>query len=151
MYFRFFSIMTRGLAAFALVSLLASSAALHAQEPARSSASSTLTSSDQGTHLVPPTQLDQQVQASTAARQKQVQDLTQFLSTPQAEKAMKDAKIDPVQVKTAIPSLSDAELADLSSRADRAQHDFAAGVLSNQTLLIIILVLVAVILIAVIH
>lgn len=151
MYFRFFSIMTRGLAAFALISLLASSAALHAQQPARNTSSTAVASPDQDTHLIPPTQLDQQVQASTAARQKQVQDLTQFLSTPQAVKAMKDARIDPVQVKTAIPSLSDAELAELSARADHAQRDFAAGVLSNQTLLIIILVLVAVILIAVIH
>jgi hypothetical protein len=151
MYFRFFSIMTRGLAAFALISLLASSAALHAQQPARNTSSTADASPDQDTHLIPPTQLDQQVQASTAARQKQVQDLTQFLSTPQAVKAMKDARIDPVQVKTAIPSLSDAELAELSARADHAQRDFAAGVLSNQTLLIIILVLVAVILIAVIH
>lgn len=151
MYFRFFSIMTRGLAALALVSLLASSAALHAQEPARNTSSAAVMSPDQDTHLVPPAQLDQQVQASTTARQKQVQDLTQFLSTPQAVKAMRDAKIDPVQVKTAIPSLSDAELADLSARANHAQSEFAAGVLSNQTLLIIILVLVAVILIAVIH
>jgi hypothetical protein len=151
MYFRFFSIMTRGLAAFALLSLLSSSSVLHAQEPVRNPSSAAVTSSDQDTHLVPPIQLDQQVQASTAARQKQVQDLTQFLSTPQAVKAMQDAKIDPVQVKTAIPSLSDAELADLSARANHAQSEFAAGVLSNQTLLIIILVLVAVILIAVIH
>ncbi len=151
MYFRFFSIMTRGLAAFALISLLASSAALHAQEPARNTSSTAVTSPDQDAHLIPPTELDQQVQASTAARQKQAQDLTQFLSTPQAVKAMRDAKIDPVQVKTAIPSLSDAELADLSARANHAQSEFAAGVLSNQTLLIIILVLVAVILIAVIH
>lgn len=148
MHFRFFSLMTRGLAAFALVSLLASSSALHAQEPARSSASSAVTSSS---HLVSPAQLDQQVQASTAARRSQIQNLTRFLSTPQAEKAMKDASIDPVQVRTAIPSLSDAELADLAARADHAQQDFAAGTMSNQTLLIIILVLVAVILIAVIH
>ncbi len=142
---RFFSTMTRGLAAFALVSLFASSIALRAQEPARTSASS-----DQDMHLVSPAQLDSQLQASTDARQKEIKNLTQFLSTPLAEKAMKDAKVDPVQVRTAIPSLSDAELADLSARADHAQKDFAAG-MSNNTLLIIILVLVAVILIAVIH
>jgi hypothetical protein len=145
---RFFSTMTRGLAAFALVSLLASTFALRAQEPARTSTASAV--SDQDSHLVTPAQLDGQVQASTGTRQKEIKNLTEFLSTPLAVKAMKDAKVDPVQVRTAIPSLSDAELADLSARADQAQHDFAAG-MSNNTLLIIILVLVAVILIAVIH
>lgn len=140
---RFFRFITRGLAAFALLSLLASTSALRAQEP-------TPTTS-QDTHLVSPTQLDQQVQASATTRQKQIGNLTQFLSTPTAEKAMKDAKIDPIQVKTAIPSLSDSELADLSARADRAQHDFAAGVLGTTTLLLIILILVVIILVAVYH
>ena len=109
---RFFSTITRGLAAFALVSLFASSFALRAQEPARTSASSAV--SDQDSHLVSPAQLDSQMQASTEARQNEIKNLTKFLSTPLAEKAMKDAKVDPVQVRTAIPSLSDAELADLS-------------------------------------
>ena len=102
-------------------------------------------------HLVSPAQLQQQVQSASATRQANIDSLTRFLSTPTAEKAMRDAKIDPAQVKSAIPTLSDQELAALSQRATQAQHDFAAGTLSNQTLLIIILVLVAVILIAVIH
>lgn len=150
MHYRFFSTMTRGLAAFALVSLFASSFALRAQEPATAAAQSSVTASEQDSHLVSSMQLDQQVKTASDVRQKEIRNLTEFLSTSQAEKAMKDAKIDPVQVRTAIPSLSDAELADLSARADHAQHGFAAGV-SNQTLLIIILVIVAVILIAVIH
>jgi len=147
---RFFSTMTRGLVAFALVSLLVSSLSLHAQQPAAAAPHNAIQPQDQDSHLVTATQLDQQVQASTATRQKEIRNLTQFLSTPLAEKTMKDARIDPVQVRTGIPSLSDAELADLSARADHAQHDFAAGI-SNNTLLIIILVIVAVILIAVIH
>jgi hypothetical protein len=134
---------TRGLVAVALLSLLASVPALRAQEPAQSP--------DQNTHLVSPLELQQQVEASTASRQKEIQNLTQFLSTPTAQKAMKDAKIDPVQVKTAIPSLSDAELADLSARADHAQHDFAAGFLGTTALLLIILVILVIILVSVYH
>ena len=102
-------------------------------------------------HLVTPTQLQQHVQNTSAARHANIDSLTHFLSTPTAEKAMREAKVDPVQIKTAIPTLSDQELASLSQRATQAQHDFAAGSISNQTLLIIILVLVAVILIAVIR
>jgi hypothetical protein len=148
---RFLSFVTRGLAAFALVSLLASSSALRAQQTATTPAPTAVQTTDQDSHLVTSTQLDQQLQASSATRQKQIQDLTQFLSTPTAEKAMKDSKIDPVQIKTAIPSLSDAELADLSARADKAQHDFAAGFLGTTALLLIILVVLVIILVSIYH
>jgi hypothetical protein len=148
---RFFSLLTRGLAAVALGSLLISSSALRAQEPAQTPAQSASPAGDQDTHLVSPAQLNEQIQSSTATRQKQIEALNQFLSTPQAQKVMKDSKIDPVQVKTAIPSLTDAELTDLSARADHAQHDFAAGFLGTTALLLIILVILVIILVSVYH
>ena len=151
MHSRFFSFVTRGFVAVALVSLFASSSPLCAQQPTSTPAQATAQTNDQDSHLVSSTQLDQQLQASSATRQKQIQNLTQFLSTPLAEKAMKDSKIDPVQIKTAIPSLSDAELADLSTRADKAQHDFAAGFLGTTTLLLIILVVLVIILVSIYH
>ncbi len=135
---RFFGL---GVILVALLSLVAFSPVLHAQQPAQNA----------DTHLVSPQQLQQQVQSSTEKRQKEIQDLNQFLSTAQAEKAMKDSKIDPVQVKTAIPSLSDAELADLSARADHAQHDFSAGLLGTTALLLIILIIVVIILVSIYH
>jgi hypothetical protein len=133
------SFILRTLTATTLFTVLAAAPALRAQQA----------SSDD--HLVSPSQLQQQVQSASATREANIDNLTHFLSTPTAEKAMRESKIDPAQVRTAIPTLSDQELASLSRRATQAQHDFAAGALSNQTLLIIILVLVAVILIAVIH
>ena len=105
----------------------------------------------QDTHLVTAQQLQQQLQTSTEKRQKEIRDLNQFLSTPLAQKAMKDSKIDPVQVKTAIPSLSDAELADLSARADQAQHDFSAGILGTTALLLIIIIILVIILVSIYH
>ena len=135
---------TRGLVtSAALLSLLASAPGLRAQEPARNSASDS--------HIVSPAQLQEQMQAASATRQKNIDSLTQFLGTPMAEQAMKSAHIDPVQVRTAIPNLSDADLANLSARAAHAQQDFAAGALSNNDLLLIILVLVVVILLVVIR
>lgn len=136
---RTFSFLALGLAAAAMLSLSPALRAQQTQTPAP------------GTHLVSPAQLQQQVETTSAQRRKNIDTLTQFLSSPVAEKAMQSRDIDPKQVKNAIPTLSDAELADLSARASHAQQQFAAGALSNQTLLIIILVLVAVILIAVIH
>ncbi|HKR28525.1 MAG TPA: hypothetical protein VJS11_13770 [Acidobacteriaceae bacterium] len=132
----------RGLTLAALLSFLAVPI-MRAQQPARTA--------DQDTHIVSPTQLQQQVQTASAVRQKNIDTLTQFLSSPTAVKAMKSHQIDPAKVNSAIPTLSDSELADLSARAANAQQDFAAGRLDNNTLLIIILVLVAVILIAVIR
>jgi hypothetical protein len=115
---------------------------IRAQQPARSA---------DDAHVVSPTQLQQQVQTTSAERQKNIDTLTQFLSSPTAVHAMKSHQIDPAKVSSAIPNLSDAELAELSARAAHAQQDFAAGTLDNNTLLIIILILVAVILIAVLH
>ena len=135
---RTFSCVTRAFAAVALASFLAIPA-LRAQQSAQAS------------HLVSPEQLQQQVQHASATRQAAIDNLTRFLSTPAAEKAMRDAKVDPVQVRTAIPTLSSQELANLSQRATNAQQAFAAGTLSNNDLLIIILILVVVILVAVIH
>ena len=102
-------------------------------------------------HIVSSSALQQQVQSSSATRQKNVDSLKQFMSTPAAEKAMRDAKIDPLQVQKAIPTLSDTELANLSSRATDAQQKFSAGALSNNMLTLIIVLIAIIIIVAIIH
>jgi hypothetical protein len=57
--------------------------------------------------------------------------------------------VDPQQIKTAVSMLSDDDLAQLSSRAAKAQNDFAAGRLSDRDLIWIIVAVVALILIIV--
>lgn len=102
-------------------------------------------------HIVSSQNLQQQLQTSSATRQKNIETLTNFMSTPQAQKAMRDAKIDPVQVQKAIPTLSDHELANLSSRATDAQQKFAAGVLGTSTLTLIIVLIAIIVIVAIIH
>ncbi|WP_109485176.1 hypothetical protein [Occallatibacter savannae] len=102
-------------------------------------------------HIVTSKALQQQVESSSATREKNVQTLKQFMSTPAAEKAMRDAKIDPVQVQSAIPTLSDSELANLSSRASDAQQKFSAGALTNNMLTLIIVLIAVIIIVAIIH
>lgn len=102
-------------------------------------------------HIVPSNTLQQQLESSSAARQKNVETLSRFMSTPTAEKAMRDAKIDPVQVRKAIPTLSDSELANLSSRATDAQQKFSAGALTNNMLTLIIVLIAVIIIVAIIH
>ena len=102
-------------------------------------------------HIVSSKALQQNLETSSAARQKNVETLSKFMSTPVAEKAMRDAKIDPVQVQTAIPTLSDNELANLSTRATDAQQKFSAGVLGTSMLTLIIVLIAIIIIVAIIH
>jgi hypothetical protein len=100
-------------------------------------------------HLVSPSELKNAMVASTAARQKNVETLRAFVSSPTAERALKSAHIDASQVKDAVSRLSDQELTQLAARASKAQADFAAGSLSDRDLIIILVCIAALILIIV--
>ena len=100
-------------------------------------------------HVVSPADLQKEAVSATQTRQQNIYALTNALSTPKAEKALKAAQIDPAQVKTAVSSLSNAELAQLATRADNAQRDFVAGTLGDRDLLLIIVAIAALILIIV--
>lgn len=102
-------------------------------------------------HLVSPQVLQQQVQSASETRQQNIRTVTDFLSTPIAEHAMRDAHYDPVQVRTAIPTLSDQELANLASRSADAQQKFAAGYIGQGLLTLIIVCVVIIIIVAIVH
>jgi hypothetical protein len=101
------------------------------------------------THLVSPAELQAQVLAASQTRQQNLDKVEQFLSSAAATKALGNASIDPQEVKTAVSSLNDAELAQLASRADKAEQDFAAGDLTERDLLLIILGIAVLVLIIV--
>lgn len=71
-----------------------------------------------------------------------------FLSSPQAQKALNSANVDLKQVNKAVAQLSDADLARLAQQSRQAQRDFAAGTLSNRDLLWIILIIAGILLLA---
>jgi hypothetical protein len=100
-------------------------------------------------HVVSPADLQNAVIATTQARQKNVETIRQFVSSPTAEKALKSAHIDAKQVKDAVSRLSDSELSQLAARANKAQADFAGGRLSDRDLIIILVAIAALILIIV--
>jgi len=101
------------------------------------------------THVVSPAELHQEAVAATRARQHDLQKVTEFLSSPRAEKALRSVRMDPDRVKTAVATLSDQELAQLASRSAKAQADFAAGALTDRDLIIILVGIAALILIIV--
>jgi hypothetical protein len=100
-------------------------------------------------HVVPPTEIQKDLATASTARQQNQEQVNRFLSSEEAQRAMKSAHIDSQKVTTAVGQLSDSELAMLAVRSAKAQKDFAAGTLDNRDLLIIIVAIAALILIIV--
>ena len=100
-------------------------------------------------HVVSPGEIQRDAASASAARQQRVQQLDGFLSSKEAQQALKSAHMDPQEVKTAVRELDDEDLARLSARAERAQREFAAGKISDRDLLIILVAVAALILIIV--
>jgi len=101
------------------------------------------------THVVSPSELQQAVVKASTARQQNRDEVQQFFSSERAQNALKSAHINPEQVKSAVSTLDDAELAQLASRVQKTQVDFAAGTLSDRDLIIILVAIAALILIIV--
>jgi acyl-CoA synthetase (AMP-forming)/AMP-acid ligase II len=100
-------------------------------------------------HLVSPSELQKAAVDASRVRQQNLDTLKEFFSSERAQRALKAAHTDPEQVKKAVASLSDAELAQLASRVQKAQADFAAGNLSDRDLIIILILIAGLILIIV--
>jgi hypothetical protein len=100
-------------------------------------------------HVVSPSELQQAAVKASAVRQQNIDKVQQFFSSERAEEALESAHMNPEQVKSAVSTLDDAELAQLASRADKAQADFAAGSLSDRDLIIILVAVAVLILIIV--
>jgi hypothetical protein len=101
------------------------------------------------THVVSAAELQKEALAATRTREYNAETVTAFLTSPKAEKALQSAHMRPAQVTKAVAALSDQELAQLASRAEKAQADFAAGRLTDRDLLIILLGIAALVLIIV--
>ncbi len=62
------------------------------------------------THVVSEAELQKATAAATQARQQNIETIQQFLSSPQANKALKTAHLDPQRVTQAVSQLDDQEL-----------------------------------------
>jgi hypothetical protein len=101
------------------------------------------------THVVSPSELQQAAVRASTARQQNRDQVQQFFSSEKAQSGLKSARMNPEQVKNAVSTLDDAELAQLASRVQKTQADFAAGTLSDRDLIIILVAIAALILIIV--
>ena len=100
-------------------------------------------------HVVSSAELKKAAVDASRARQQNLETLRAFFSSEKAQHALKSAHADPEQVKNAVASLSNDELARLASRVQKAQADFAAGKLSDRDLIVVLIAIAALILIIV--
>jgi hypothetical protein len=100
-------------------------------------------------HVVSPAELRQAAATEARVRQENLAQVNSFLSSKPVEKALNSARLDPVQVRKAVPTLNNEELAKLASQSAKAQKDFAAGALTNEQLTYIAIALAAAVLVLV--
>ena len=100
-------------------------------------------------HLISPSDLQKAAVGASQQRQQNLDTLKTFLSSGLAKKAIEAARMDPAQVNRAVASLSDDELAQLAQRANKAQANFAGGLISDHDLILIVVAIAVIILIIV--
>lgn len=95
--------------------------------------------------ILPSTQLHQELQRTSQARQGNLEVIQRVLSTPTGQDLLKQAKIDPGQVQKAVSQLNDAELAKLAQQARSAEDDLAGGLIVGLLALIGLIVVIIVV------
>lgn len=100
-------------------------------------------------HVVSPAEIQNSVSSASTTRQQNEEQLRSFLATKQMQQAMKSRGIDPQEVTNGVSQLSNSELASLTARSQKAQQDFAAGVIGLGIFTLIGIIVVVIILVAV--
>jgi hypothetical protein len=99
-------------------------------------------------HVVSPAAAAQRLQEASAAREQGLATLDRALSAPEVARAAATVGADTAALRAALPTLSDAEIADLAQRAAVLDTDPVAGLDDDiRTLLIIFLIVAIVILV----
>ena len=103
-----------------------------------------------GDHVVSTSDLQQEILKVSESRQANLAKVQEFFSSQSAQKALRNSKIDVSKIKSAIPLLTDEELARLAAQTDKIQKDIAGGSLTNQQITYIIIALATAVVILII-
>jgi CHASE3 domain sensor protein len=101
-------------------------------------------------HVVNPADLQKEMVSASSVREQNEATLNKLLTHEETQKVFRDAHVNSDQVKAAIHSLDDQELARLTAQANQAQHDIDAGMSAGLATLIIIAVVILVVVILVV-
>jgi hypothetical protein len=100
-------------------------------------------------HIVPLKELQGQVQSAAKDRAKNLEDIQRVLSYPAAAAALKKSNVSLEQMRVAVATLSDDELARLSDRARASEKDveggLIVGILALIGLIVVIIIVVSVV------
>jgi hypothetical protein len=96
-------------------------------------------------HIVPLTELQSRVQSAANERAKNIEDIQRVLSYPAAAAALQKSNVNPGQMRAAVATLSDAELARLSDRARASEKDVQGGLIVGILALIGLIVVIIIV------
>lgn len=100
-------------------------------------------------HVVPLAELQGKVRSAAGERAKNSADIERVLSYPAAMDALKRANVNQEQMRTAVATLSDAELARLADQARASEKDvqggLIVGILALIGLIVVIIIVVAIV------
>jgi hypothetical protein len=96
-------------------------------------------------HLVPLRELHNRLQSAAEARGRNIADIERVLSYPAAAEALKKSNVSADQVRTAVATLSDAELARFADRARASEKDVQGGLIVGILALIGLIVVIIIV------
>ena len=99
-------------------------------------------------HVVSLDELKSDAAKPTQTREANEADVRHLLKTEAGQEALKSAKVDYAKVDKAISQLSDDELATVAEKSRQADHDFAAGGLSQTLIIVIVLIVILIVVLA---
>ena len=99
-------------------------------------------------HVVSLDELKSDSAKPAQTREANEADVRHLLKTEAGQEALKTAKVDYAKVDKAISQLSDDDLATVAEKSRQADHDFAAGGLSQTLIIVIVLIVILIIVLA---
>lgn len=100
-------------------------------------------------HILPMKELQGLLQSASAERSKNIEDIQRVLSHPAATAALEKSKISPEQMRAAVATLDDSELARFSDRARASEKDVEGGIVVGMLaligLIVVIIIVIAVV------
>lgn len=98
-------------------------------------------------HVVPLTELHDKARSASEDRAKNIRDIERVLAYPAAAQALEKSNVNGDQMRRAVATLSDDELARLADRARASEKDvqggFIVGILALIGLIVVIIIVVA--------
>lgn len=96
-------------------------------------------------HVVPLPELKEKVRSAAGERARNIADIQRVLSYPAAAEALQKSNINQEQVRAAVATLSDEELARLADRARASEKDVQGGLIVGILALIGLIVVIIIV------